>query len=325
MTRKIASSSLLVLALVVVQVASFNVPPSRPLQFRTVSGQTSQQLNHLFGSYAPSAKNAVRLHATTLTPSPLNRVKNTLKDTSKRFLRFICSIFRWFKSLFGKGKAVSQEPVIYTYSSTSKTTTNPNSSPSAPAAAASDATIKPSLIIADERLAQARRYAEERIRALSQASSTSTSTSTASRHSDAVDAASLQYPGVTSKGLAGVEEPGRWPPRVSAPLPKPLSPRRSLSSLTDADLRGKRVLYRCDLTASSSSPSSMDALLPSLSFLVARGAKVLVASHLHLPGVGEQGGRRARGQGYEAAFSLEPLAAKLREKVRDVGGSDVVF
>eukprot|EP01031_Cornospumella_fuschlensis_P035398 gene35398-42907_t len=292
MTRKIASSSLLVLTLVVVQVASFNAPPSRPLQFRTlpaVSGQTSQQLNHLFGSYAPGAKNAVRLHATTLNPSPLNRVKNTLKDTSKRFLRFICSIFHWFKGLFGKSKAVSQEPVIYTYSSTSKT--NSNSSPSAPAAA-SDATIKPSTIIADERLAQARKYAEER---------------------------------VTSKGLAGVEEPGRWPPRVSAPLPKPLSPRRSLSSLTDADLRGKRVLYRCDLTASSSSPSSMDALLPSLSFLVARGAKVLVASHLHLPGVGEQGGRRARGQGYEAAFSLEPLAAKLREKVRDVGGSDVVF
>lgn len=104
-----------------------------------------------------------------------------------------------------------------------------------------------------------------------------------------------------------LSEPGRYPPVVIDPpkvLPKA---KRSLSDLMDSNIKGKRVLVRCDLNVPLSSGVITDdtrirASIPTIKYLVDRGAKVLLASHLGRP----------KG-GYEAKFSLAPIAPRLSE------------
>ena len=92
--------------------------------------------------------------------------------------------------------------------------------------------------------------------------------------------------------------------------------KKTVRDLTDAQLRGKRALVRVDfnvpLDASGriTDDTRIRAAIPTLRFLLERGAKVIVLSHLGRP--------KAKP---EAKYSLSPVAAKLGELL----GSDVTF
>ena len=100
-------------------------------------------------------------------------------------------------------------------------------------------------------------------------------------------------------------EPGRFPPIVALP-PGP-KPKRSVGDLNESDLRGKRVLVRCDLNVPLEGGKITDdtrirGSIPTSQYLVKKGAKVLLTSHLGRP----------KG-GYEAKFSLAPIAPRLSQ------------
>src|SRR5690348_16266469 len=84
--------------------------------------------------------------------------------------------------------------------------------------------------------------------------------------------------------------------------------KRTVRDLTDAQLRGKRALVRVDsnvpLDGSGriTDDTRIRAAIPTLRFLLDRGAKVIVLSHLGRP----------KGKP-EAKYSLSPVAAKLGE------------
>ena len=100
-------------------------------------------------------------------------------------------------------------------------------------------------------------------------------------------------------------EPGRFPPVVALPPGPKL--KRSVGDLKESDLRGKRVLVRCDLNVPLEGGKITDdtrirGSIPTIQYLVKNGAKVLLTSHLGRP----------KG-GYEAKFSLAPIAPRLSE------------
>src|SRR5665213_1125266 len=81
-----------------------------------------------------------------------------------------------------------------------------------------------------------------------------------------------------------------------------------LIRMADLELAGKRVLIREDLNVpmqdgTVTSDARIRAALPTLRSALQQGAKVIVLSHLGRPKEG----------GYEAEFSLAPVAAKLSE------------
>ena len=83
--------------------------------------------------------------------------------------------------------------------------------------------------------------------------------------------------------------------------------KKSVGDLTEADLKGKRVLVRCDLNVPLEKGVITDdtrirGSIPTIKYLVSKGAKVLLTSHLGRP----------KG-GYEAKFSLAPIAPRLGE------------
>jgi len=83
--------------------------------------------------------------------------------------------------------------------------------------------------------------------------------------------------------------------------------KKSVGDLTEADLKGKRVLVRCDLNVPLEKGVITDdtrirGSMPTIKYLVSKGAKVLLTSHLGRP----------KG-GYEAKFSLAPIAPRLSE------------
>lgn len=93
-------------------------------------------------------------------------------------------------------------------------------------------------------------------------------------------------------------------------------------TIRDIDLKGKRVLIRCDFNVPLDSNQNITddtrirAALPTLEYLVAQGAKVVVMSHL-----GRPKGKAA------AEFSLAPVAVRLAEllgKQVEFADSDVV-
>ena len=80
---------------------------------------------------------------------------------------------------------------------------------------------------------------------------------------------------------------------------------KSIADLSDADLRGKRVLVRSDLNVPLDGKRITDdtrvrASVPTIKYLVDKGAKVLVSSHLGRP----------KG-GFEDKYSLAPVAERL--------------
>lgn len=83
--------------------------------------------------------------------------------------------------------------------------------------------------------------------------------------------------------------------------------KRSVGDLTEADLRGKRVLVRADFNVPLEKGKITDdtrirGAIPTIQYLVNKGAKVLLSSHLGRP----------KG-GYEAKFSLAPITPRLSE------------
>ena len=80
-------------------------------------------------------------------------------------------------------------------------------------------------------------------------------------------------------------------------------------SVRDLSVAGKRVFLRADLNVplkagSISDATRIEATLPTLDFLLKAGASVVMASHLGRP----------KGEGFEAAFSLKPVADWLKAK-----------
>merc|ERR1719502_1924042 len=83
--------------------------------------------------------------------------------------------------------------------------------------------------------------------------------------------------------------------------------KKSVSSLTEDDLKGKRVLVRCDLNVPLDGKTITDdtrirASVPTIKYLTEKGAKVMLCSHLGRPK-----------DGPEDKFSLAPVAPRLGE------------
>jgi len=83
--------------------------------------------------------------------------------------------------------------------------------------------------------------------------------------------------------------------------------KKSVGSLTEADLKGKRVFVRADFNVPLEKGKITDdtrirGAIPTVEYLASKGAKVLLSSHLGRP----------KG-GYEAKFSLAPIAPRLSE------------
>merc|ERR1711988_1805070 len=91
--------------------------------------------------------------------------------------------------------------------------------------------------------------------------------------------------------------------------------KKSVGDLTEADLKGKKVLVRCDLNVPLDGKTITDdtrirASVPTVKYLMEKGAKVLLSSHLGRPK-----------DGPEDKFSLNPVAPRLTELL----GTDVVM
>lgn len=85
------------------------------------------------------------------------------------------------------------------------------------------------------------------------------------------------------------------------------------ASVRDLKVKGLRVFLRADLNVplkegKVSDPTRVRETLPTLKQLLEGGASVVLASHLGRP----------KGEGFEEAFSLKPVAAWLREQGLDV-------
>merc|ERR1719327_125107 len=91
--------------------------------------------------------------------------------------------------------------------------------------------------------------------------------------------------------------------------------KKSVGDLTEADLKGKTVLVRCDLNVPLDGKTITDdtrirASIPTVKYLMDNGAKVLLSSHLGRPK-----------DGPEDKFSLGPVAPRLSELL----GKDVTM
>ena len=87
----------------------------------------------------------------------------------------------------------------------------------------------------------------------------------------------------------------------------------SFRTLKDLDAKGLRVFLRADLNVPLkdgviTDPTRIRETLPTLKYLLDQGASVVLASHLGRP----------KGEGFEAAFSLSPVAAWLKGQGFDV-------
>ncbi|KAF8821091.1 phosphoglycerate kinase PGKII [Cardiosporidium cionae] len=101
--------------------------------------------------------------------------------------------------------------------------------------------------------------------------------------------------------------PGRKFSKICNKLRTQCLAKRSLTSLTEEDLAGKRVFVRCDLNVPMDGKTITDdtrirASIPTLKYLVDSGAKVIVASHLGRPKSGP-----------EEKYSLMSVAPRLSE------------
>ena len=82
-------------------------------------------------------------------------------------------------------------------------------------------------------------------------------------------------------------------------------------TIRDLDLKGKRVLMRVDFNVPIKDGKVADdtritAALPSIKYCLEKGASVVLMSHLGRP----------KGKGFEAEFSLKPVAGRLSELIK---------
>jgi len=118
-----------------------------------------------------------------------------------------------------------------------------------------------------------------------------------------IDAALKGTQTTTKKKIA---DAGRWPPIITEP---PEAPRKkTISDLKESDLKGKRVLVRCDLNVPLSKEGAITddtrirGSMQTIKYLSSKGAKVLLSSHLGRP----------KG-GYEKKASLAPIAPRISQ------------
>lgn len=83
--------------------------------------------------------------------------------------------------------------------------------------------------------------------------------------------------------------------------------KKSVGDLGEADLKGKKVLVRCDLNVPLSDgvigdDTRIRASIPTVEYLLSKGARVALSSHLGRPKSGP-----------EDKFSLKPVASRLTE------------
>ena len=83
----------------------------------------------------------------------------------------------------------------------------------------------------------------------------------------------------------------------------------AFQSVRDLSIAGKRVFLRADLNVpiqdgAITDATRIEATLPTLDFLLKGGASIVLASHLGRP----------KGEGFEEAFSMKPVAAWLQTK-----------
>lgn len=105
--------------------------------------------------------------------------------------------------------------------------------------------------------------------------------------------------------------------RINAPVTRPAAftmtaastaaTKKSVKDLSESDIKGKRVLVRCDLNVPLNGKTITDdtrirASIPTIEYLVKNGAKVLLSSHLGRPK-----------DGPEDKYSLGPVATRLGE------------
>eukprot|EP00607_Mallomonas_marina_P008489 CAMPEP_0182416612 /NCGR_PEP_ID=MMETSP1167-20130531/972_1 /TAXON_ID=2988 /ORGANISM="Mallomonas Sp, Strain CCMP3275" /LENGTH=433 /DNA_ID=CAMNT_0024589551 /DNA_START=26 /DNA_END=1327 /DNA_ORIENTATION=+ len=87
--------------------------------------------------------------------------------------------------------------------------------------------------------------------------------------------------------------------------------KKSVGDLGEAELKGKRVLVRCDLNVPLSKEMEITddtrirGSIPTVEYLSSKGAKVLLSSHLGRPKTG-----------YEKKFSLAPVTKRLTELLK---------
>jgi phosphoglycerate kinase len=74
---------------------------------------------------------------------------------------------------------------------------------------------------------------------------------------------------------------------------------RGVRDLTDAEVRGRRALVRVDFNVPEGDDTRIRAALPTIEYLLERGATVILMSHLGRP------------KGVDPAFSLRPVADRL--------------
>jgi phosphoglycerate kinase len=95
--------------------------------------------------------------------------------------------------------------------------------------------------------------------------------------------------------------------RTAAPSVFELEAKKSIEDLTDAELKGKKVLVRCDVNVPLDGKTITDDTrirmsIPTIEYLKSKGAIVTVCSHLGRPK-----------DGPEDKFSLAPCAARMSE------------
>merc|ERR1712242_149968 len=100
---------------------------------------------------------------------------------------------------------------------------------------------------------------------------------------------------------------GKVLPGVAA-LDEQVEIKKSVMDLGDADLKGKKVLIRCDLNVPLNSnleitdETRITASIPTIEYLCSKGARVIASSHLGRPK-----------DGPEEKFSLKPVAKRMSE------------
>merc|ERR1712217_768493 len=103
---------------------------------------------------------------------------------------------------------------------------------------------------------------------------------------------------------------GKVLPGVAA-LDEQVEIKKSVMDLGDADLKGKKVLIRCDLNVPLNSSQEITdetritASIPTIEYLCSKGAKVIACSHLGRPK-----------DGPEDKFSLKPVATRMGELMK---------